>query len=707
MLSSRPTVWAMLLGLTACTDPGASTGPEPLTFEQYRDRYASPGPNGTWYVEEDIWLRDEAALRKHYLRYYVDPSECPEGQVCQAATVMHDNGRDTVWNVADKLALSYCIADMGGATNTARIRDALDQATREWEFAADVNFVHVASQDGSNCRPGKNGVMFRVRRGIDPDDCSFLGCPTARAFFPDEPAATREMLFFDDAFPLTDGELLGVARHELGHVLGLRHEHIRFDQKDPGCALEGALSPNWRATTSPDSKSIMGYYQCDGIAGSSFDRPISERDALGLRYLYNIPRGHGRANGAAFNQPNSFLGNGAGDDVLWFRPDADTYTLWDSRRTGFEIEFDIYEQCPRVGQGRGDDDNGFSIAALAGGNGICRERKDEVGPDRRPFSVQWWFQGGDANLNREVFYYGPGTTLEDGLLVNLNNGAFDRYPATVNGFYYPLIGTFHQSGILQSNRTEIVWYKPGSSSDFLWKVDDNVLGHSWVVDPHSAYHPHDGYWDAVVGTFGDHNQGGDEILWYGGGDCYGEVWRGDGATGWKTDVVDILYMTGTCGGMDAKPLLGNFNGDANADILWYRPGPGKDRILFAYDRLYLGAIGFKDIVVNGLYRPLVGDFNGDFTSDVLWYNAGPGVDPLWLFVKNGGGEYSSSTLQIQGDYAPIVGHFNKDGCADILWFDAVKNLVIPWASNCNGTFTTQPTIPVPDGVYPVGWGIGR
>lgn len=65
--------------------------------------------------------------------------------------------------------------------------------------------------------------------------------------------------------------------HELGHVLGLRHEQTRPE------AATCFEDTNWRPLTPYDSASIMHYPQCNGTS-SNFDMTSSDR--TGIRALY-------------------------------------------------------------------------------------------------------------------------------------------------------------------------------------------------------------------------------------------------------------------------------------------------------------------------------------------------------------------------------------------------------------------------------------
>ena len=75
----------------------------------------------------------------------------------------------------------------------------------------------------------------------------------------------------------------GLLTHELGHVLGLRHEHIRPEAE--GDCLEGE---EWRPLTAYDSDSIMHYplVECGGTG--RFPVSFSARDIEGVIQVYGI-----------------------------------------------------------------------------------------------------------------------------------------------------------------------------------------------------------------------------------------------------------------------------------------------------------------------------------------------------------------------------------------------------------------------------------
>jgi hypothetical protein len=703
---------ALLLSVGGCSPtPEQEVAPSaaPMSFEEYKERFARLAPNGSWYVEEDLPIGTHEALYDYYVRLVLGgvPPDCGAGEACQPLAVKSTNGHDKLWDVHEKLALSYCMGSFSSQADADRVRSSLDNATRQWEVATDVNFIHLAHLDGPGCAPGAGGALFRVRRGTAADCDPDKGCPRARAFFPDAPAGDRELLYFDEALDAQGQEFLGITLHELGHILGLWHEHAWWKQDGADSACQDGLDASlWRGVTGADALSVMGYGFCNGMEFDNEDRQLSYGDRKGIRRLYTLPKVHGRVAGNGFAQPNTFLDADGSDDVFWFSPKQQNFTLWRSLNNSFQLDFQTIQDCPRAGE---------SLSALQQGDEFIFDIGWEtpVGchplprfEDWRPFPLRWLGANfGDANLNREIFLYGQGSAVGDAFVLNRNNGIFERHDLSVDGNYYPLVGNFN--GVFSSvEPTEIFWHGWGDDPDVLWQPHDMLTVKSTEITGVDLGWSQNG--DALVGSFELAAAGGDEILWYSGGSCWGEVWRGDGANGFEASFFEFTVLLDGCFQYQV-PLVGDFNGDNRADIFWYAPGGTKDMLWLLSSNLwelssFAAPVTKVPKEVRGVYRPFVGDFNGDLISDIFWYASG-GLSSIWLFGADG--SHSIKNIAVGGDYAPIVGRFNADQCDDILWYDPILARAHKWASNCNGTFTNQQYLATPVGGYPVGYGLTR
>ena len=181
-------------------------------------------------------------------------------------------GGDIKYSSTQARNLTYCISSSTFGSRYSTMVSAMNSATAAWEATANVNFIHSSSYD-SSCTASQTGVFFDVRMVSGQ---SYL----ARAFFPNSSRSGRNILVSTSAFgSISPWTLTGILRHELGHVLGFRHEHTRSTAS--GCYEDS----NWRALTSTyDRSSVMHYPQCNGT--QTGDLVLTSLDKSGARSLY-------------------------------------------------------------------------------------------------------------------------------------------------------------------------------------------------------------------------------------------------------------------------------------------------------------------------------------------------------------------------------------------------------------------------------------
>ena len=175
--------------------------------------------------------------------------------------------------------LKYCVLKNTFADDTEYLtaRQAVEKATQAWEDTCGIKFDHVISKDTSTTTRVK-GVTFTVRK-IDAN-----GMFIASAFFPNDPPERRRVLIDPSFFADNLGfDRVGVLRHELGHVLGFRHEHIRSEAPSncPDEDLADTLD-----LTAYDPKSVMHYF-CGGVG--SLELLITTVDVTGAQRVYGSP----------------------------------------------------------------------------------------------------------------------------------------------------------------------------------------------------------------------------------------------------------------------------------------------------------------------------------------------------------------------------------------------------------------------------------
>lgn len=188
------------------------------------------------------------------------------------------NGKLVRWKPG--LVLTYCVLKntFTSQANYDLAVASMKQATWAWETVCGITFQHMAQLDNSATTVKPAEVLFTVRE-IDAS-----GQFIAAAFFPNDPKNRRRVLI-DPSFFETDlgFDRVGVLRHELGHVLGFRHEHIR-SQAPPTCPDEDPT--NTLDLTPYDPQSVMHYF-CGGVGSRTLT--ITDVDRIGSQKLYGLP----------------------------------------------------------------------------------------------------------------------------------------------------------------------------------------------------------------------------------------------------------------------------------------------------------------------------------------------------------------------------------------------------------------------------------
>jgi serine protease len=245
-------------------------------FEEFeQSTYKEPFEDGKYIVNGDMAIADRERLRDFFESRI---KQAPSPPALGALVVHKAGGRDAVWDATLKKQLTYCVSNTFGERRQRVVED-MEAATRAWEEAADVDFIHLETED-ADCAPANTNVVFDVRP-VEVD-----GQYLARAFFPNEDRVERNLLVDESAFALPADEalqLVGILRHELGHVLGWRHEHTR---PESGTCFE---DNNWRPLTAYDRFSVMHYPQCNG--GGDWSLNLTDLDKNGAACVYGAAPG--------------------------------------------------------------------------------------------------------------------------------------------------------------------------------------------------------------------------------------------------------------------------------------------------------------------------------------------------------------------------------------------------------------------------------
>lgn len=257
---------------------------DPIEMEE-RIRNSVPridDETGSWFVVERDLLIASDELQNYCVQKLTPPSVTDESQArvaeLTAATI---DGKPMRWKCgASILNLTWSVVTATFPESkpewAERAADYAREAGEEWNDVASSNnlpirFTEVA--DGSS--------VFKVRyeqlaRGT-----------YAVAFFPNQQVAGRTIRVGPAMFAeRAKFDPVGVLRHELGHVLGFRHEHIRPESPDriePW--IVGAIGA--ADLTAYDNKSVMHYPLSPGHGTNDFR--ITDFDKAGFVSLYQMP----------------------------------------------------------------------------------------------------------------------------------------------------------------------------------------------------------------------------------------------------------------------------------------------------------------------------------------------------------------------------------------------------------------------------------
>lgn len=242
-------------------------------FERFLKRLpvvTTPGPfPRTFYIMEGDMRFTAGEVRAALLATAADAKAgTPRSNAGELKVMTRDDGQPRIWSKPDR-TLEYAVdrASFGSAANYAAVVASMKAATASWMAACPscgVNFVHRAEYD---TKPDINKV-FIVK--YKPGEKEF----TAMAFFPYDELSLRYVWIAPSFFAADPGPRTAVLKHEIGHVLGYRHEHIGGVT---GCA-EDELKDHWAPVTKYDPRSIMHYF-CGG--GGMFDMDLTELDKAG------------------------------------------------------------------------------------------------------------------------------------------------------------------------------------------------------------------------------------------------------------------------------------------------------------------------------------------------------------------------------------------------------------------------------------------
>lgn len=239
-----------------------------------------------YIVEGDIALT-KTQVRSYLIGLASENMPASEVTASNPELIVHvSNGQAAYWKDGPSRHLKYAIikSTFLSPDEYSRVKSDLENAGADWEAACGtcaITFEHVASFDSITSWAEFQSVAQASKLTFIVVRNDTGGRFIASSFFPSDPW-TRRLLSIDPSFfHLSQGLTgRGVLRHELGHILGYRHEHIRGVK---GCYSEDS---NWFPLTPYDPHSVMHYF-CGGAGTRELD--LSSSDKQGHRALYGAP----------------------------------------------------------------------------------------------------------------------------------------------------------------------------------------------------------------------------------------------------------------------------------------------------------------------------------------------------------------------------------------------------------------------------------
>lgn len=621
---------------------------------------------------------------------------------------------DAVFSTGRHLAVSWCLGNIhpnpqgpGGSINEEEdalnleryllLRQEVERATRMWERHSRMNFVHLVGLDdrrkpsGGMCDTSLEHVWFRAQDApCDAQGNGMLGETNAggekefdpQAGSPANPEGYDQYLCIARQI-LDSGQHMvpTLAEHETGHIVGLEHEHFRWNQGEnppPSCQENHPFEPVPSALrlTPADPWSVMGYEECVGIADTERASP---HDWLGAYYLFNWTERRVRDMAPQVAGRDQRLW--AGDDhpgLLWYQPLVGRMIEWrfDAQQPG-ALSFQIVERCPSE-----------------------EDPCPQTNSGARSHPIMGQFAGAADAL--DVFMYSPDQAA-DVLLRNRRNEGFEsfqRIDAPAPSRAIPVVGNFGESG----KQDQILWYRPGPASDQMWAFRDDG---SHTIVPRDV--DQDGWQIPLTGHYRSRTFWSD-IIWFDPRNATFDIWQFNYDFSVVKSGPSSLELLGVGEDTQYLPIVGNFDGDNRTDLFWYAPGTPPDWLWLSISNQHVIRFESHQFAVDGDYHPIAGDFDGDGDDDLLWYRPASEMDggPSYLWLFNGA-SVAVRRLAIRGDYVPYVEDFDGDGCTDILWYDPVvpDNPSPVW--RClpeQQTFSCDEHLQAPKVAYPIGFASG-
>lgn len=228
----------------------------------------------TYYIIEGDLLLSEREYFQYALEHVLGEEDGPADHAKLIGEIV--DGRYLRWPPGHVLRYAVIRASFSSDERYRLVAENMAKAAKAWEDVCGVRFEHVQALDATPLMAPTDELSFVVM------EYDVHGSFIARSFFPNSPVSRRQVLI-DPSYYTTRFDAVGVLRHELGHVLGWRHEHI---SPAAPSACRGEVIGNPKPLGPYDPKSVMHYF-CGGMGTISLN--ITETDKTGAQLVSGPP----------------------------------------------------------------------------------------------------------------------------------------------------------------------------------------------------------------------------------------------------------------------------------------------------------------------------------------------------------------------------------------------------------------------------------
>lgn len=307
MRTMRIPILLLAMSIAGCmqagpSDRGSDVPPPSILengYEEAWERYRAKAvatPDGGLRIEGDLYFASEDELRDYFDERMAEESDKAH------AFVQLSTGYIPAFEFPANTDIRYCVSNDFG-TNKELWQSRVQEAAAAWEAVANVRFRYLSEWDHA-CTSTQGEVDFAViRRDGTRGYCAAnkllwsapeLMCPGGLGVLVID---TRQDMTFGGASP--NVTQVGALRHELGHMIGFRHEHpwrgvLSSTCSEPPELASADVGGVQLGNEEYDWSSVM-HYPFDGTAGSNAcggdrfsDFSISVHDGHSAQVLYGM-----------------------------------------------------------------------------------------------------------------------------------------------------------------------------------------------------------------------------------------------------------------------------------------------------------------------------------------------------------------------------------------------------------------------------------